>query len=279
MSGSTTLSKVSVILPTYNGGRFIARAIKSVLAQAYSDFELLIIDDGSTDNTSTVVSPFLAQDSRIHYIRNERNLGLQKTLNVGLKMAQGGYIARIDDDDQWIAPDKLSQQVRFLDGRSDYVLVGTGVVVVDEQERELFRFMNPETDRQIRRKMLYRNCFSHSAVMFRRASVLALGGYGESEGALHVEDYDLWLRLGTAGKVGNLPIYGVSFTSRQQAISASNRAMQFRRVIGLIRNHRHNYPGYYRGLTVAYARYFLYSVFNKLPARVRYMLLRFYKQS
>ena len=270
---------MSVILPTYNGGRFISRAIKSVLAQEYSDFELLIIDDGSTDNTSAVVSPFLAQDSRIHYIRNERNLGLQKTLNVGLKMAQGEYVARIDDDDEWVAPDKLSRQVRFLDEHSDYVLVGTGVVVVDEQEQELFRFMNPETDRQIRRKMLYRNCFSHSSVVFRRTSVMALGGYGEGESALHVEDYDLWLRLGMVGSLENLPIYGVSFTSRQQAISASNRAMQFRRVIGLIRNHRHDYHGYYRGLAVAYARYFLYSVFNAFPARLRYILLRFYKQS
>lgn len=270
--------KVSVLLPTYNGGQFIVRAIKSVLAQTFQDFELLVIDDGSTDDTATQVEGVAARDSRVRFIRNERNLGLQKTLNAGLQQARGEYIARIDDDDTWADQGKLAAQVAFLDANQKTVLVGTGVVVVSESGEELLRFLNPETDEQIRHQLLSRNCFSHSSVVFRTAAVRSLGGYGENVDVLHIEDYDLWLRLGGVGQLTNLPRYDINFTSRKAAVSAQNRSAQFKRTIALIKKYRQRYPRYYRGLVLAYARYYFYNLYQLMPASMRHAFLRAYKQ-
>src|SRR4030042_3106655 len=98
--------KVSIILPTYNGGRFITKAIKSVLGQSFADYEFLIVDDGSTDNTPEIVKEFSRKDKRIRYVREETNQDFQQALNQGLQLAEGEYIARIDDDDIWIDEDK-----------------------------------------------------------------------------------------------------------------------------------------------------------------------------
>src|SRR3989344_3196134 len=100
---------ISVLLPTYNGGRFITKAIESVLKQSFGDFELIVIDDGSSDYTPKIVEEFARKDSRIIFVKNKENLGIQKTLNRGLSLAKGIYIARIDDDDEWADKNKLSE--------------------------------------------------------------------------------------------------------------------------------------------------------------------------
>ena len=117
--------RVSVILPAYNGERFIGRSIKSVLSQRLESFELIVIDDGSSDDTNSIIREFVGRDSRVRHLSNKENLGIQKTLNIGIRESRGEYIARIDDDDEWSDNDKLSRQVDFLDGNKDYVLVGT----------------------------------------------------------------------------------------------------------------------------------------------------------
>jgi teichuronic acid biosynthesis glycosyltransferase TuaG len=104
---------ISIILPTYNGATYISRAIESVAAQSYTDWELLVIGDGSTDTTAGIVAEYIKKDSRIQYVKNDSNLGIQKSLNRGLHLAQGKYIARIDDDDQWIDTEKLTKQLNF----------------------------------------------------------------------------------------------------------------------------------------------------------------------
>lgn len=279
MSGSTTSSKVSVILPTYNGRRFIARAIESVLRQEYRDFELLVIDDGSTDDVASKVAAYVARDARVRLIRNGSNLGLQKTLNVGLREAQGEYIARIDDDDVWELPHKLAQQVRFLDKHPDYALVGTGVIVVDEHGTELFRFLNPETDHQLRRRMLYRNYFSHASVMFRKSIAMQFGGYSERVEALHVEDYELWLKLGTTAKLANLPIYGLRFMLRPSTISARHKRVQLVRQFQLMQAFKSSYPGYLPARIKSTLRLAAYSLFYwLLTERVRRFVLKLYKR-
>src|SRR3990167_10836604 len=105
-------SLVSVILPTYNRSEYLGRAIESVLNQNYNNFELIIIDDSSTDKTSEVILKY--KDSRIRVVKNQENIGFVKSLNKGIKQANGKYIARLDDDDFWTSPDKLEKQVAFL---------------------------------------------------------------------------------------------------------------------------------------------------------------------
>lgn len=257
--------RLSIILPTYNGSRFIEQAIKSVLKQSYEDFELLTIDDGSTDNVAEVISQFSERDPRIIYLRNEKNLGIQKSLNKGLREAKGEYIARIDDDDEWIDKDKLKAQIDFLDNSPEHVLVGTGAVWVNEEGQELYRGFKPETDYDIRKKILIRNCFIHSAVMLRKDVAIRVGGYDESSDVRNFEDYDLWLKLGVVGNLANLRIIGIRKSLRSGSIISDNKGRSFKqriqfilRRIQFIKKYRGHYPNYGIALLCNYLRLILF---------------------
>lgn len=266
---------ISIILPTYNGGKYIKRAIESIISQTYSSWELLVIDDGSTDNTSDILRNYISKDNRIKYLKNDFNLGIQKTLNKGIKESKGEYIARIDDDDEWIDKDKLEKQINFLSKHQDCVLVGTGVIVVNEDGEELLRYLLPESNEAIKARILGKNCFVHSSVMFKRDVVLGLGGYNESKESRHIEDYDLWLRLGTIGKLANLPVYAVKFTSREGSLTAVNRVEIFKKIIKLIKNYKNSYPNYFWALLRSIARVVVYGVIIKTP--IRFFLNRIIK--
>ncbi|MEW5805358.1 MAG: glycosyltransferase [Patescibacteria group bacterium] len=279
--------KVSILLPTYNGEKYLAKAIQSVLAQSFEDWELLVIDDGSTRKNEKgdfliqeIVKRFSERNDRVKYLRTEKNLGIQKALNRGLAEAAGEYIARIDDDDEWFDENKLVKQVEFLDKNSDYVLVGTGTIVVDEQGRELFRFLNPETDKEIRKRILAKNCFSHSSVMFRKSAVEKVGNYPETEKTLHVEDYYLWLKLGQFGKFHNLPIYGIKFMIRPGAISSKYKLKQFWHDILLVWQFRKDYPNFFFGFFRSWVRFILYGLLGFIPfLRLKYWAIKKYKSN
>ncbi len=270
---------VSIILPTYNGAQWINRSIESVISQSYKDWELIVVDDGSTDNIAFIVANMAQNDSRIRYIKNDVNSGIQKTLNNGLNVAKGEYIARIDDDDMWFDPDKLQKQVEFLDTNTDHVLVGTGVIIVDEDNNELFKYLVPTTNEAIQKRLLGKNCFVHSSVMFRKVSVMQFGGYSENIAEKHFEDYDLWLKLGTIGKLANLPTYSVRYTMRNSSLSAVNRVEIFHKIIGHLKKYKKSYKGYYGALLRAYARYIVYGIFLKLPIKFSLnKIIKFYKE-
>lgn len=271
---------VSIILPTYNGAKWIQKSIQSVISQSYKDWELIVIDDGSTDNTATIVANMSQNDTRIKYIKNTVNSGIQKTLNNGLKQANGVYIARIDDDDMWADTDKLYKQVEFLNNNPDHVLVGTGVVIVDEGNNELFRYLVPTTNESIQKRLLGKNCFVHSSVMFKKSAVMQFGGYSEDAEEKHFEDYDLWLKLGTIGKLANLPTYSVRYTMRNNSLSAVNRVEVFHKLIGHLKKYKKSYKGYYGALIRAYARYIIYGIFLKLPIKFSLnKIIKLYKEN
>lgn len=268
------MPRISIILPTHNGERFIARAIKSVQAQTFTDWELLIIDDGSD------VPPAAVDDVRVKSIRFEKNQGIQHALAEGLNRAQGEYIARIDDDDEWCDNNKLQSQLDYFTAHSDCVLVGTGLIVVNEQGRELYRFLNPQTDAKIRSEILYRNCFSHSTVMFKKSSAMQFGGYGESEAVRHVEDYDLWLKLGTIGSFANLPEYSVRLTARSTSISGQHKLLQFKNQLAITGLYKSNasYKSYSTNRLKSYLRYLLYFTFGSLvPLKLQNSFIKRYK--
>lgn len=260
-------NSVSIILPTYNGAVFIEKAIQSVTAQTYTNWELLVIDDGSIDDTQSIVRAYEVSDPRIKYTRNESNLGIQKTLNKGLAMAQGIYIARIDDDDRWHDTEKLQKQVAHIEQNPSCVLVGTGVVVIDECEKEVVRYLVPETDQAIRSQLLGKNCFVHSSVLFRKDIAQGVGGYDETTATRHVEDWDLWLRLGTKGMLANLPTYSVSWMLRNGNISSINKLAQFKKGIALAQKYKKYYSGYKASLMRSYARYVIYGVVMNTPIK------------
>jgi len=270
--------KISIILPTFNGGKYIKIAIESIMSQSFSEWELLVIDDGSTDNTKDIVTEYINKDERISYIKNEVNLGIQKTLNKGLKESKGEYIARIDDDDEWIDKDKLQKQFEFLGSNPNYILVGTGVIVINEKGDELFRYLLPETDKEIRNKILSKNCFVHSSVLFKKNVSLNFNGYSEEEIVRHIEDYDLWLKLGTIGKFANLPIYAVKFTQREGSISSRNKLNQFNKNIILIKNYKNKYPYYLGSLFFCYIRIYAYFIISNIPSFLKNKIIKIYKR-
>ena len=192
--------RVTVLMPAYNAGKYIAAAVQSVLDQTFTDFELLIVDDGSSDNTIAVLQVFT--DSRIRLIRQENN-GISAALNAGLRQACGKYICRFDADDICF-PQRLSRQLSFLDEHPAYLVVGSDAEYISEDGEHLFHFRCAGHTHAEIVNQLYTHCpFIHSAVMYRKAAILQAGGY--SLLAHNFEDYLLWVQLLAAGKCFNLP--------------------------------------------------------------------------
>lgn len=196
---------VTVLMPVRNGAAHLQSAIDSILAQTFADFELLILDDGSTDATPAILGAL--SDPRVRVVTHPRNLGLVPTLNEGLELARGELIARQDHDDL-SAPDRLQKQVAFLRDQPDCVLVGTEAFAMIGDEERAYRMLRPSQSDSIRWYLCFDNAFIHSAVMARRQALLQeFGGYPSS---FHSEDYALWSRLARARETANLaePLLG-----------------------------------------------------------------------
>ncbi|MFA5023121.1 MAG: glycosyltransferase family 2 protein, partial [Candidatus Paceibacterota bacterium] len=130
--------KVSINIATYNRGHFLPMAIESILKQSFTNWEIIIVDDGSTDNTAQVIEKYLI-DPRIHYFKNDQNLGICATRNRALQESAGEYLAVLDSHDFWADSDKLKKQVEFLDQEAGQVAIGTGVIVSNKDGQELRR--------------------------------------------------------------------------------------------------------------------------------------------
>lgn len=192
---------VSVILPVYNGLPYLERAIESVLSQSFGNFELLIIDDGSTDESAAVIAQF--DDPRIRFFQ-QANRGLAATLNRAISLAQGKYIARQDQDDVCF-PERFQKQVEFLDAHPEIGMVGTAAKIWVGNERTNRVLAHPTEDAAIKFGMLFNNYFVHSSMMIRRAVFDTVGGYAEDKSRQPPEDYELWSRVIKQFKVANLP--------------------------------------------------------------------------
>lgn len=269
---------ISIILPAWKEAKYINRAINSVLSQTYSMWELIIIDDGLYEVKYQEIKEYIKKDKRIILLKNENNLGIQRSVNKGLRLAKGEYVARIDDDDEWIGKDKLQKQVEFLDNNPDYVLVGTSVIIVNEEGEELSRYLLPKTDKEIRKTLLFKNNFINSSIVFKKDIVLGLGGYNEREDVKHIEDYDLCMNLGMEGKMYNIPEYLTSYTIRKESISRNNRTKQFKGDIKLTKKYKNKYKGYFLSIILGYLRLFFYQIFDSIPfTSLRYKILKIYK--
>jgi glycosyltransferase involved in cell wall biosynthesis len=191
---------VSVLLPVYNGADYLRNSVTSILRQTYHNFELIVIDDGSNDGSSSVLDEF--DDSRVRFY-TQRNRGLSYTLNRALRIARGRYLARQDQDDIAFA-NRLEAQVSFLNRHPHVAALGGAMVVIDKSGTptgSLMRF--PESNEAIKKVILLRSCIAHPTVIMRKDAVEAVGGYRKS--VVDAEDYDLWLRLSEHYELANLP--------------------------------------------------------------------------
>lgn len=248
---------VSVILPTLNRASMIKKSIESVLSQTFSDFELIVVNDGSTDATLDVVREFEKRDPRVKQIVNEKNLGLVRSLNKGIERASGTYIARIDDDDYWCDNEKLEKQITFLESNPDYVAAGGGVIDVDAKGREITRFFLLEQDKRLKDAILLHNPFAHSAVVFRKDAWEKTGGYDETLSRANCEDWDLWLKMGKLGKFYNFQHYFIRYLRDRQNKSNFNIRHTLRVNNSLRRKYRNDYPNFRKAYVLGWSLYAL----------------------
>lgn len=213
---------ISVLMPAYNCEAYVLEAVSSMLSQSFADFELLVIDDGSTDSTSKLLGA--VHDPRLRLVSNERNIGLIGTLNRGLELAKGRYIARMDADDI-SAPGRLEKQVLYLEEHPDVHVLGSMVNLINEQGTVFGAISGYPTDPEAIHQYLLRECcLIHPSVIFRKDTVKTAGGY--SADARHAEDYDLWLRLSDHHKIANLPDKLVSYRMHRNQVSIRNLVTQ-----------------------------------------------------
>ena len=186
---------ISIILPVYNGSRFIKLTIESLLNQNYNNFELIIINDGSTDNSLEIIKSFVSP--KILYY-DQQNIGVAKTLNKGISYAKGKYIARIDQDDL-VLRDRFSYQVNFLENNSDYSMISGSVIYIDENNREISRSFSITENKLLKYYLFYKGCIIfHPTVMFKKDDIVNIQCYSEQIGDKFT-DYYTWvkfLRLG-----------------------------------------------------------------------------------
>jgi hypothetical protein len=217
---------VSVLMSVYNGEAHVAGAIRSVLSQTFRDFEFLIVDDASTDGTPKILRSF--RDPRLRLVRNEVNSGLTVSLNRGLKTARGEWVVRQDADDL-SHPERLARQLAFLSAHPAVAAVGAQARLVDGFGRSQGRKDFPIGYRSIWWAHLFDNALAHSAVTFRKAAVLAVGGYDESFRAS--QDYDLWSRLGDRNLLANLPERLVTLRILPTSVTRTHRQPELIRKI------------------------------------------------
>jgi len=208
---------ISVLMPVYNAGRFLAPAVDSILAQTFSDFELIALDGGSDDGGVALLHAVAARDARVIVVEDQRS-GLIESLNRGLAMARAPLIARMDADDV-ARPDRFAKQFACLREQPRVAVLGSAMDLIDESGSYLRTDTFPISPEAVASELLHRVCVLHPAVMARTEVLRSVGGYRMS--ARHAEDYDLWLRIAEVGRIANLPDVLMSY--RSHSVKASTK--------------------------------------------------------
>jgi len=223
---------ISVIIPTYNRANFLPNAILSVINQTYQNWELIIVDDGSTDNTKHIVEEFIKKDSRIKYFYQE-NKGQPFAMNTGIKLSKGKFIAFLDDDDEWYL-EKLEKQIEFLNKDENIVLVFSDVIIrggyldgmrSSEVSKPYCGYVYP--------KLLLRNFLTASSVVIKR-KVLDEMGYFDTFHCIKItqtQDYDMWLRIAKKYKIGYVPEVLVKYNFSPKINSWEKRKNAYKAMI------------------------------------------------
>ena len=261
---------VSIILPTYNPQKdWIELAISSVLRQSYQNFELLIVDDASTNWVLAMIQELTSSDSRIRIITNKKNLHLVRSLNVWITQANGKYIARIDQDDIWSDSSKLQKQVDFLENNSEYALCGTGLMMMDIEGNVLDKIPVRISDIEIRKHILRDSQLAHPSVVIRKKALDEVWLYDPKWN--YVEDYELWLRIGKKYKFCNLSDCCLLYRINPNGMSDTKSFKQRKMWLLLTWKYRNDYPGFYMAIMLKIPYVFL-------PKKVSQFLLTLIKK-
>lgn len=226
---------VSVLMPCYNVELYVKEALDSILSQTYSNLEVIVIDDASTDNTSDVLATIALSDSRIKVVKNEINMKLIATLNKGVALCSGMYIARMDADDISF-PNRIEKQVEFLENNLDYDIVSTQFYTFRTGHKKRNLYHNPEKYEDLKGYLLFRSGICHPAVMIRR-ELFTDKGLSFQKGFLHVEDYALWVKALYVTKMANLPDPLLYYRIHDSQVSVQNDERQIENKKGVFKIH------------------------------------------
>lgn len=215
------MPKISVVMSVYNGEKYLQEAIESILTQTYSDFEFIIIDDCSTDDSVNIIESY--DDRRIRLIRNKHNLRLPASLNKGIKMATGKYIARMDADDISM-PDRFDKQVTYMEAHSEVVASGGSFQAIDENGNNLY-IHHSTTGEKLAKYCLMPSPMAHPTVMMRRDVIVANNLFYDEQYS-SAQDYDLWQRINKKFKIDNLPDILLRYRIQSNSISVAKRQQQ-----------------------------------------------------
>lgn len=229
---------ISVLLPVYNAERYLKDAIESILNQSYNNFELILLDDGSNDSSPLIINKYAKLDNRIISLKNGENKGLIFTLNKGIELAKGKYIARMDADD--IAkPNRFEQQFIFLEAHPEIVALGSNYTFFGH---EIGNSNLPVNSEEIELMLYFKNVIAHPTVMIRTL-VLNQHNIRYDPKALHLEDWAMWLELIQHGKLANLSKNLLEYRIEGQNISIRNRDTKKERGLKLLKNYLHKIYG------------------------------------
>lgn len=218
---------VSVLMPVYNAERYVAEAVESILKQTFTDFEFLIVNDGSTDRSLQILQSYAEQDLRIHLISRE-NRGLVATLNEMINLARAPLLARMDADDIAMH-DRLEIQTRHLENHPEVVCVGGGCQVIDEHGRFLI-IADIKTGPDIVEQLALQGVtpITHPTALMRTSAIKAVKGYSDKDWP--AEDLSLWIKLCDLGKIDNAPEIVLQYRIHDQSISTTQHALQIRKI-------------------------------------------------
>jgi glycosyltransferase involved in cell wall biosynthesis len=232
---------VSVCMLTHNSEKTIMEAIENLRNQTYMNWELIVIDDFSSDSTLSLIEAI--EDRRINVTESETKNSLAQNRNLALEKSNGKYVAVLDSDDVWPEPTKLEKQVSFLESNPDHVLVGTWAKTINTEGEALKEIKHKEQDKKIRKQILIKNQFTHSSVVARKEALLLAGGYDTPKDTPIWEDYNMILKIGQQGKFANLPIYSTHY--RVHPNNTSKNKLGARYHLNVIKGFKGIYPNYF----------------------------------
>ena len=219
--------RVGVVLPVFNAEKWLAECMESVLGQTYSDFEVLAVNDRSTDGSREILERYAIMDPRVRIFDTPVRSGVSKALNLGLLVSRSELVARMDADDV-CEKDRFRLQVEFLDANKGVAIVGSRFLSMDETLNNVIWDNHdiPTESMDVAAELLKRCCIGHPTVMMRRKVVETIGGYGDGGDCRAVEDYDLWLRASKRFKIANLPLSLLKHRTHGRQVSREMEALQ-----------------------------------------------------
>ena len=221
------IPRIGVVLPVFNAEKWLAECLESILGQTYADFEILAVNDRSTDGSRKILERYAAMDPRVRLFDTPARSGVSKALNLGLLVSRSELIARMDADDT-CEKDRFRLQVDFLDANRGVAIVGSRFLSMDENLKSVIWDNSdiPTEPQDVAAELLKRCCIGHPTVMLKRRVVESIGGYGEGEDCKAVEDYDLWLRASKRFKIANLPLSLLKHRTHGGQVSKEMEALQ-----------------------------------------------------